>query len=196
MIIWINGAFGAGKTTLAYELNRRLPNSYLYDPENVGYFIRKNMPKQILKDDFQDHVAWREMNYAMLSTLDSEFYGTIIVPMTIVNPQYFEEIVHKLRLNGHEVNHFTLLANRDTLLKRLKSRGDHENSWPAKQIDRCITNLSQDMFKIHIYTDDLTPEEIVEQIATACKVELLPDHRGKFKKKMDKVITQIKQIKM
>jgi Mg-chelatase subunit ChlI len=34
---WINGAFGAGKTTLAEELHRRLPETILYDPEYVGY---------------------------------------------------------------------------------------------------------------------------------------------------------------
>ncbi len=44
MIIWINGAFGSGKTQTAYELHRRLDGSYVYDPENAGYFIRKNLP--------------------------------------------------------------------------------------------------------------------------------------------------------
>lgn len=44
MIIWINGAFGSGKTQTAYELHRRLDGSYVYDPENAGYFIRENLP--------------------------------------------------------------------------------------------------------------------------------------------------------
>src|SRR4029077_9391967 len=30
VIIWINGAFGAGKTALAEELHRRLPDAVLY----------------------------------------------------------------------------------------------------------------------------------------------------------------------
>ncbi|WP_353095654.1 hypothetical protein [Tissierella praeacuta] len=45
MIIWLNGAFGSGKTTCAFELSRRFPNSFVYDPENIGYFIRNNTPK-------------------------------------------------------------------------------------------------------------------------------------------------------
>ena len=36
MVIWLNGAFGAGKTQTAYELHRRLPDSFVYDPENAG----------------------------------------------------------------------------------------------------------------------------------------------------------------
>lgn len=196
MILWVNGAFGSGKTTISYELNRRLPNSYVYDPENVGYFIRKNVPKQILKNDFQDHVIWREINFSFLQTISNEFPGIIIVPMTIVNPQYFNEIVSKLRANAIEVNHITLLANRETLLKRLKSRGDNENSWPAKQIDRCISSLSKEMFQIHIQTDNLDPEEIIIRIARECNIELQPDNRGIIKKKIDRLITQIKHIRI
>ncbi|WP_440109195.1 AAA family ATPase [Paenibacillus sp. QZ-Y1] len=195
MILWINGAFGSGKTTIAYELNRRIPNSFIYDPENIGYFIRKNSPKQILKDDFQDHRIWREFNFSMLQMIYREFSGTIIVPMTIVNPQYFDEIVNKLRADGVELNHFTLLAARETLLKRLKSRGDYSNSWPAKQIDQCITSLSQNMFRNHIDTDHLTPEEILDQIAIKASIQLQPDHRGLLKKKMDRLIIKIKHIR-
>lgn len=36
MIIWINGAFGSGKTQTAYELCRRMRGAYVYDPENAG----------------------------------------------------------------------------------------------------------------------------------------------------------------
>ncbi|WP_026081200.1 AAA family ATPase [Paenibacillus sp. PAMC 26794] len=196
MIIWINGAFGSGKTTIAYELNRRIPNSFVYDPENVGFFIRKNVPKRILKGDFQDHAIWREINFSILHTISNEFPGIIIIPMTIVNPQYFNEIITKLKSNGVVVNHFTLIANRETLLKRLKSRGDNKNSWPAKQIDRCISILSQDMFKIHIHTDSLTPEEIISRIARECNVEIEPDNRGTIKKKIDRLITKIKHIRI
>ncbi|WP_339158311.1 AAA family ATPase [Paenibacillus sp. FSL W8-0186] len=196
LIIWINGAFGSGKTTIAYELNRRIPNSFVYDPENVGYFIRKNIPKEILKDDFQDHVIWREINHSILQTINTEFPGIIIVPMTIVNPQYFNEIINNLRSNGFEVKHFTLLANREILLKRLRSRGDNKNSWPAIQIERCISSLSRDMFRIHINTDSLTLEEIIERIARESNIELQPDNRGIIKKKIDRFMTQIKQIRI
>lgn len=195
MILWINGAFGSGKTTISFELHRRIPNSFVYDPENAGYFIRKNAPKQILKEDFQDHVIWREINYSLLKTISNEFPGIIIVPMTIVNPQYFDEIIVKLRTNGIEVYHYTLLASREILLKRLRSRGDKKNSWPAKQIDRCISNLSQDVFKKHIYTDNLKVDEIINQIAKESNIDLHPDNRSFIKKNMDQLITKIKHIR-
>jgi len=36
---------------------------------------------------------WRDFNYAMLKHLDETYDGIIFVPMTVVNPQYFEEII-------------------------------------------------------------------------------------------------------
>lgn len=195
MILWINGAFGAGKTTVAYELNRRIQNSFVYDPENIGFFIRKNAPKQIWRDDFQDYEIWREINFSLLQTINEEYSGIIIVPMTIVSPQYFNEIISKLRSTGVDVKHFALIADRETLLKRLKSRGDSINSWPAKQIDRCISGLSEDLFKTHIHTDHLSVEEIVDQIAKASNIKLQPDNRGFMKKKIDRLLTKIKHIR-
>ena len=57
MIIWLNGAFGAGKTQTAYELRRRLPGSYVYDPENAGFFIRDNLPPGLGRLPGLPHVA-------------------------------------------------------------------------------------------------------------------------------------------
>jgi uridine kinase len=100
MIIWINGAFGSGKTQTSYELHRRITNSYVYDPENIGFFIRRNIPKEAHKGDFQNYAVWREFNYSMLKYMDQEYDGIIIVPMTIVNPQYFNEIIALFALIG------------------------------------------------------------------------------------------------
>jgi deoxyadenosine/deoxycytidine kinase len=41
MIIWPNGGFGAGKTTLAEELRRRVPGAVVYDPEDVALMLWK-----------------------------------------------------------------------------------------------------------------------------------------------------------
>ena len=100
MIIWINGAFGSGKTTTAYELNRRLPGSFVYDPENVGFFIRRNAPSEFSKGDFQDFPLWREMNYQTISLIASRYAGALLIPMTLVNPEYYSEIIGRLEADG------------------------------------------------------------------------------------------------
>lgn len=195
MIIWVNGAFGSGKTQTSYELNRRIPNSYVYDPENIGFFIDKNIPKESQKNDFQDYGIWRELNYTILKYMNDEYEGIIIVPMTIVNPHYFDEIVGKLRIDGVIVNHFVLWASKETLQKRLRKRGERKNSWSEQQIDRCMQGLSNDLFQHQIDTNHMTIESVVETIASKSDIHLLPDTRNKFKKRLDRIKTQLKQIR-
>ncbi|MGZ9583710.1 AAA family ATPase [Paenibacillus marinisediminis] len=195
MIIWINGAFGAGKTQTAHELQRRVPNSFIYDPENAGFFLQKNIPTGIKLNDFQDYPLWREINYATLKYLNDHYDGTIIVPMTIVNPQYFDEIVGKLRREGVTVHHFALCATEEVLLKRLRSRGEGRNTWPAQQIKRCIEGLSNPIFESHLDTDHMAIDDVVTHIASTLNISLLPDNRGEFKKKYDRLITQLKQMR-
>ncbi|WP_276354456.1 AAA family ATPase [Cohnella caldifontis] len=194
MIIWINGAFGSGKTQTAHELHRRLPNSTIYDPENVGYFLRRKLPFR-RHDDFQDYELWREINYSMLRYISREHEGTILVPMTVVVPRYFEEIVGRLRADGADVRHFALLASPDTLLRRLRSRGEGPNSWAARQIERCVASLSDDRFREHLETDRMTLEEVANAIASSAHLPLLPDRRSAAKKAYDRLATQFRHIR-
>jgi len=195
MILWINGAFGAGKTQTAYELHRRLPDSFVYDPENAGYFIRKNVPKRIALSDFQDYPMWRETNYAMLKHLDSEYDGVAIAPMTLVNPQYFDEIVGRLREDGVSVRHFALCAGKETLLKRLRGRGEGSESWAAAQIDRCMAALSDEKFAYHLDTEGHSVSDNAERIAELAGLALQPDERSRMRKAYDRIRTQIKHIR-
>lgn len=195
MIVWINGAFGSGKTQTAFELHRRIPNSYVYDPENVGFFIRKNIPNGLEKDDFQDFEMWREFNFSMLKYINDNYKGTIIVPMTVVNQEYFKDIVEKLRVDNIKVKHFVLWASKETLLKRLRSRAEGKDSWASKQIDRCMEGLSKDIFKEHIHTDNLSIEEVVEKIAFLTNLELLPDNGWRMTKAWHRIIVKLKHIR-
>ena len=197
MIVWINGAFGSGKTTAAFELHRRLPGSHVYDPENIGYFIRKNAPKPIDGGDFQELPLWRAFNYEMLKLIAEKHPGkTIIVPMTLVNEEYFDEIVGRLRTDGIGIAHFALVASRETLLARLRTRGEKENSWAAQQIDRCVASLSRERFGRHVATDGMSEDEVVERIAAEAGLALRPDKRSRIRKRWDRLIVKLKHIRI
>ena len=55
MIIWLNGAFGAGKTTTATELASLMPGARICDPEIVGYLLMEYLKDRDLRD-FQDGI--------------------------------------------------------------------------------------------------------------------------------------------
>jgi hypothetical protein len=81
MMIWINGAFGAGKTTLAEELHRRLPDALLFDPEYVGYLLRMWLPVPD-SGDFQDIPLWRRLTAEFATGMTADYGRTLIIPMT------------------------------------------------------------------------------------------------------------------
>ncbi len=143
MIIWINGSFGVGKTTIAENLKHRITNSIIYDPEKVGMFLYKTFPEK--KDDFQDYKLWRMINYELLKNLDTKF-EVIIVPMTITNLQYYDEIIGRLQNDGVKVLHFILTADKDKIIIRLNARGN-STEWAYRQVDRCVKAFQNNSFK-------------------------------------------------
>ena len=54
MIIWVNGAFGVGKTQTSNELHRRIQNSFFFDAETAGYFIGSY--PYVSQDNFEDEL--------------------------------------------------------------------------------------------------------------------------------------------
>lgn len=194
MIIWLNGAFGAGKTQTAYELHRRLPNSYVYDPENAGFFIRDNLPPGLERSDFQDFLMWRSFNREMLDYIASRYDGHIIVPMTVTKRAYYDDMAGALS-QRHEVRHFILWAGRETLKKRLASRLERSGSWGHQQIDRCLRAFETEVTEQKVYTDGLNPYQVVDKIGELCGLTLAEDKRGPLRRRIDRLMTQIRHIR-
>lgn len=165
-ICWINGAFGAGKTTTAKALEREWRNAYLFDPEQIGFMLRKVVPRECRPDDFQDLPLWRQLTVKTLTELAHHCKRPIIVPMTLVNQQYFDEIVGTLRRSGLELHHFTLVASQDTLRKRIRGRLllPQAKRWVRAQIERCVSALESPTFAVHVPTDNRRVREVVSEI--------------------------------
>ncbi len=196
-IIWINGAFGSGKTVTAAELNRRLPASYIYDPENIGFFLRKNTPPETGRryKDFQDDPLWRYFNYKIIVDIAFSYTGTLIIPMTIIRVEYYQELIGLLRENGIHVDHYILGADRGILIRRQHSRLDFNNSWAAQKLDTCIEAFKNPVFNGYIDTTHMTVSQTAEHIAKESGLVLLPDRRPALICRFHRFITQIKHIR-
>lgn len=181
MIIWINGAFGAGKTQAAISLQHRLLNAFIYDPEKAGFYIRSNIPDSMQKPDFQHHKLWRSIVYEHLAYMAENTKHIIIVPMTITEPSCYEEIIGRLRKDGYQVYHLVLTASEETLRGRLAKRSNRQNSWAAQQIPRCVQGLSNSIFENKLVTDNMSITEVVEAIGGQTGLHLQKDHRSWLK---------------
>ncbi|MDR0916241.1 MAG: AAA family ATPase [Oscillospiraceae bacterium] len=197
MVIWINGAFGSGKTTAANELMRRInsADAIIFDPENIGYFMRRNLPAELTRGDFRDIPLWRGINYELLSYIARGFDGVVIAPMTITDPAYFDEIIGQLRRDGVDVRHVILAASRETLLKRLNRRLSHGDTFAKRQIDVCVPAFETVITEGRIETDALTISEVVERIAREVGVELPPDTLSRFGRFVSRKMAQLRVIR-
>ncbi|CRK57024.1 ATP/GTP binding protein [Alloactinosynnema sp. L-07] len=108
-IIWLNGAFGAGKTSVATSLLDRIPNAALYDPEEVGFMLRKQLPGWT--GDFQDLPGWRSLVVHTARTLLDHTGGPLIAPMSVLNERYAYDIFGGFDYAGIAVRHIVLHAD-------------------------------------------------------------------------------------
>lgn len=176
-ILWLNGPFGGGKTQTAFELRRRLPGSLVSDPEHLGFGLHRMLPPAA-RGDFQDLPVWRRGVREVLGRLAHEHLGPVIVPMTVTDPQYFDEIVGTLRGEGHDVRHFALLADRRTVVRRIRSRGPRRDSWALGKVDHCLSALAGPEFAEQVHTDALTVPQVADAVATAAGLRLAPNADG------------------
>jgi hypothetical protein len=171
VIIWINGGFGAGKTTLAEELHRRLPDALVYDPEHVGLMLWKWMRPN---GDFQHLPSWRELVVATALSLRRHHADTLIAPMTLIRDAYRTEILGGLADAGEEVLHVFLEVDADVLRRRITTRepvsGDPQVDQSAREF--CLSHVDsavaaaarQPGGTLLLRSDRLTPAELADEV--------------------------------
>lgn len=197
MLVWINGPFGGGKTAAAFELRRRVDRAIVCDPERLGYGLHRMLPPA-LRTDFQDFAAWRHGVHEVLDLAAREWDGPVVVPMTLIDPGYFEEVVGRLRADGHDVRHFSLLADRATVLRRLRGRGfvlglRHEQ-WAVGRLDECLGQLKEPLFAEHVQTDGLSVPQVAEVIARSAGLTIQPDTDGVVRARLRRYRTSLAHI--
>ena len=179
-VVWINGAFGAGKTTTARELIDLIPNSTLFDPEVVGAALPHLLPPKRLAEvgDYQDLPIWRRLVIDTAAALLAELGGTLVVPMALLRQDYRDEIFGGLAARRISVHH-VLLAPAETILReRIAGREvpadlpDGEmriRQWSYDHIEPYRTALATWLTAdAHLVdTSALTPYETAARIAEA-----------------------------
>jgi predicted kinase len=173
VIIWINGGFGAGKTTLAQELHRRLPDAVVYNPEDVGLMLWKWMPPN---GDFQHLPSWRELVVATALTLRRHHADTLIVRMSLIRDAYRAEILGGLADAGEEVLHVFLEVDAGVLRERLNARvtDPKYSGWDWDQaarelgmtgVDEMVAAAArQPAGTLLLRSDRLTPAELADEV--------------------------------
>ncbi|MFJ2111928.1 AAA family ATPase [Streptomyces sp. NPDC087850] len=126
MIVWLNGPFGGGKSTLASGLHEALTGSVVADPEYVGSLLRQSMAGHALRvRDYQDYPAWRRLTVQLITELHQLTGNTVIVPMTLLKRAYADEILGPLAELGTELRHLVLHVDAERLGARIAASREY-----------------------------------------------------------------------
>ena len=120
MIIWLNGTFGAGKTSTAAELAGILPGVRQFDPEWVGYMLKANL-SDLEFTDFQQLPPWRTLVPTVMAEVVALTGQDLIAVQTVLVESYWRELQAGLGRLSLDVFHVLLDADPEVLAQRIRA---------------------------------------------------------------------------
>jgi hypothetical protein len=171
VIIFINGSFGIGKTTVARLLQARLPGSMVFDPEPVGLvlqFLSRWLPLQGRNtDDFQDLALWRRACVWGIR-LSRCLRAKVIVPMTFSNVSYLREVMAGVAPGEPHALHVCLVAPLSVVERRIRARADAlgvaPSLWTLRRAAECCVAHRSAEFALHVDAGARTPLEVAAEV--------------------------------
>ncbi len=171
MVIWLSGAYGVGKSTVAKKLGKIIPNALVFDAEEVGNAVRENYPDCPYGYIFEDYPLWAEFCYRLIEDIHDKFHMNILVDMTLVRESSRQQIIDKLRADGIEVHYFVLTACRQAIHDRILARGEDEDCWCMENLDMAMAASAAIPGSIQINTDGIPADGVAKNILEHCQVE-------------------------
>jgi hypothetical protein len=163
VIVWINGAFGSGKSTTAGLVVTMLDEAKLFDPEYVGYML---MPfVQSPTGDFQDLPLWRHLVVETMSGLAQQYPHPWVAPMTLINAEYRAEILDGIRSRGVEVCEFVLTLPAGQLRARIDADQVEAQAkqWRHDHVSQALTTFAS-LTDAAVIDGSQTPERVAEAV--------------------------------
>jgi len=172
VIIWLNGAFGAGKTTVGRLLSQRSPHLRLFDPESVGYMLRTNLRDHSVTD-FRHWESWRVLTPIVADELIRFSGQSLVAPQTVLEEDIWDELVRGLADRGHEVLHVVLEAEEDAIRRRIEADllEVAAKAWRVQHLPRFADARPwlEKRADVIVDTTDLTADRVADRIWDAAR---------------------------
>ena len=170
MIIWLNGTFGAGKTTTAHHLVGALPEVRLFDPEYVGYLVAEHLRDHEFTD-FQQLEPWRTLVPTVMAGV-TRFTGQgLVAPQTVLVAEYWRELRDRFMDYSLDVFHVVLHVDPDVLRARIDADQVERQArgWRLAHLAEyaAARDWMVDAADLVVDTTTLTPPEVSAAIQAA-----------------------------
>ncbi len=110
---------------------------------------------------------------------------------------------------GHDVHHFALLADRETVLRRLRERAFgrlvgvvagqeaqlRREGFAVSRLDLCLDRLAEPLFAEHIWTDNVDIPAVAEKIAEESGLALAPNTDSPARAQLRRTWTSARHIR-
>lgn len=159
-LIIINGAPGAGKTSVCKELYQKLENSAWLD----GDWCWMMNPFKVTDENKQ--MVEKNINCILTNFIKNSSIDYVVFDWVIPHDGLMNRIIAELPLDGMEVHKISLVCSEDVLRKRLKADGRS-----LDRIEDSVRRLDsyQSMNTIKLDTTDKSVKEIVEHLVSFVK---------------------------
>lgn len=169
MIVWLNGAFGVGKSTAAKELSWLLPGAArIHDPEVLGWVLQRTVAR-LQRGDFQHLTSWRR-GTVLLTRWAARGDASVVVPMSVLRPDYLDDLLGGLRAHGHDVRHVLLDAPEPVLQTRISDDTEEPRAtqWRREHVANYRDVRAEIAERgITIDTSDTRPRQVASAVADA-----------------------------
>jgi hypothetical protein len=165
VIVWINGAFGSGKTTTAGLVVTMLDGAKLFDPEYVGYMLMPFVESPT--GDFQDLRLWRHLVVEAMTGLARQYPHPWVAPMSLINAAYRAEILGGIRGGGVEVREFVLAVPEQNLRARIDAdqMDPKARQWRHDHVSQALTTFAS-LTDATFIDASQTPDQVAAAVAS------------------------------
>lgn len=181
MIIWIDGTYGVGKSSVAAELMKRFFNS-------EAEFLNSDYYRQEIWDEMvaeskrtnciphfggfypQNNINFWEKMKGIIEERASGLGKYVIIDIAVTMIECKEKLFEPLQRAGNEIIHIILTADEETIKSRIQNDSNRDKSTALNNMKKNLLFLDRNFNDaIRIKTDNRSVGDIANEIAGIIK---------------------------
>ena len=175
MILWLDGCFGIGKTTVADAIIEMLPKKEAQIMSADMVFrdeVSKNKMLLLGGYPLQHNEIFIQIFKERVESAVS-LYKNVIIDMSLVDSKLKEDPIKYFVSHGYDIIHLVLYAVQDEVVRRIKNDPQRDQQFALNWVSSQASLLERYKNDIHIETTGKSPVEIAREIGSlAFKGEL------------------------